>query len=393
MDVKVYGGWSNSLEIREKSSSGGIFSEIAKYVLGLGGTVYGASLTVSNKGVGCQHIECRNVEDLALLCGAKYMISDVGDTYSKIKNRLKNMEWVLFCGTPCQVGALYSFLGKDYPTLYTIDLICHGIPSPRLSEKIFQSIETERKAKIKSVNFRNKTTGWELYSFQVLLENGEVHSEIGMNSNYMKLFFSDMFLRESCYQCKFKGMNHCSDITLGDFWGISKYHSLDPEELEKGVSVILSYTERGNTLLEKIGDSCTLFESTYHVFDTGNRYYKQKADKPFDIKLFRDKMNRYSSEELLQRIEKRKELRKLVIRIRNKLLKTSNVLPKQAKCGLPNHSACYSCSSCKISCPVSAIEMVTDSLGFEYPQIIETKCVHCHICEKVCPSLIDIKKK
>ena len=184
---------------------------------------------------------------------------------------------ILFVGTPCQVGGLKSFIKNDFNHLMCIDLICHGVPSPRLFEKYIEELEDIHNDKVINYNFRDKCTGWDSYSNTVTYKNSE-YSELQSHNNYMKLYLSDIALRESCYNCHFKLGNKYSDITLGDFWGIRKYY---PEMYnKKGVSAIIINTEIGKKIFENISSKLIFKECKLSEIVEGNPSLKESSKQP-----------------------------------------------------------------------------------------------------------------
>ena len=153
---KVYAGWAENKKIRLRSSSGGVFSVLAEYFLKKKGYVCGAAFDDKNH---LRHIIISNKKDLQKLRGSKYVQSEIGGVYRKIRDLLEKNKRVLFSGTPCQVAGLKNFLRKDYERLVTIDLICHGVPSPLVFDKYLKEVEGQYKTKINKINFRNKSIG------------------------------------------------------------------------------------------------------------------------------------------------------------------------------------------------------------------------------------------
>ena len=241
----AYGGWNTNEEIRKNSTSGGIFSAIAKYIINNNGVVCGAIYDENFKVV---HDIVDNMEDLKKINGSKYVQSDMKENFRKIKQILNEGRLVLFSGTPCQVSGLNSFLGKEYENLYTCDIVCHGVPSPKVFEKYKKELELKNKGKLISINFRDKVSGWQGYSFSAKFDNNKKYI-INFNQNpYMRAFLGDVDLRESCPTCKFAKLPRYVDFTLGDFWGVNNcYPELNKDD--KGTSLILVYTEKGQKLL------------------------------------------------------------------------------------------------------------------------------------------------
>lgn len=243
----VYAAYSLDEENRINSSSGGIFSEIAKKVISKNGVVYGAAY---NDNFEVYHCFIDNINDLQKLRGAKYSESNLGNCYIDIKNKLKSGQLVLFSGTPCQIAGLKSFLTTDYDNLICIDFVCHGIPSPMAWQKYIEyraTKDSDGDYPI-NINLRSKITGWSKYKYCNLFEyqNGQNYCELSTQSLYMKLFVGDYISRTSCDNCKFKGYKRISDITLGDFWGI---WDIAPEmDDNKGISVLLIHSNKGKIL-------------------------------------------------------------------------------------------------------------------------------------------------
>lgn len=258
-DTIALAAFTKDEEIRKESSSGGIFTEIAKYVLLNNGVVFGAAYS-NNWQV--EHVEVKEVSNLNKLRGAKYSESKLGNTYDSIKQYLNKDILVLFSGTPCQVAGLKSFLKRDYSNLICIDFICHGIPSPvAWSNYIQERMKLDGvNHKPISINQRSKITGWSNYNYSCVIEyeNNLKYQSLSGSDMYMKLFCNDYILRESCANCHFKGFDRCSDITLGDFWGI---WNIDVKmDDNKGTSLIMLHSDKSKDLITKISDKIVLKE-------------------------------------------------------------------------------------------------------------------------------------
>lgn len=386
MNTKILAAYSNDDENRMKSSSGGVFSEIATYVISNNGYVFGATMKKKEDQFICIHKECTKIDELDELRGSKYTPSELEDSYRRIKKLLEEKKLVLFSGTPCQVAGLLSFLGKKYENLITIDFICHGVPSQILINKIIREIEDNSKKKVKNVNFRDKITGWENYSFTVEFEDGSINSIIGLESDFMKLFLSDMYLRDSCYNCQYKGINRESDITLGDFWGVQDYLQLSTDEIEKGVSVVIIHSENADKIFESIGEKLTLNELNEKIFERSNIYVKKCAIRPLNKKIYEKILFTNNVNKIITKYNKQQKIYKLQSKIYRKLEKITNAKNKKIKFkGLPNKKNCYGCMACEKICPFDAIKIEKDNLNFYYPVIDSSKCKKCKKCELVCP--------
>ena len=280
----TYAAINNSEEIRLASSSGGVFTALAESVIKNGGVVFGASLDSNMKVV---HKRCSTIEELTLIRGSKYVQSDAGDTYKQAEALLKEGVTVLYTGTPCQIGGLYAYLGKDYDNLYTQDLICHGAPSPAVWQKYIDEQQKKFGSKATVVSFRNKMSGWKKYSLSIEFENGADYIQPLANDVYMRGFLSHMYLRPSCSMCAFKQYHRQSDITLADFWGIEKTDY--PHNDDKGVSAIMVHSEKGTRLIKLISDAVELERSDFEkVIAENSSYYKSTQNSKFRIGFFNE---------------------------------------------------------------------------------------------------------
>ena len=246
-EIVAYAAINKTEEIRLKSSSGGIFTLIAELVIKKGGVVFGAAFDNNFKVV---HKWVDTIDGLEELRGSKYVQSDIGDCYKCAEDFLKRGRLVLFTGTPCQIGGLYSYLKKDYKNLITQDLICHGVPSPRVWADYLKYREKKAASKTRRTFFRSKNCGWK--TFSVLFEYANNTEYVAKLSDdlMMKAFLRNLCLRPSCYDCRFKNKNRESDITLADFWGIQNV--LPEMDDDKGTSLAVINSEKGKEIFEEI---------------------------------------------------------------------------------------------------------------------------------------------
>lgn len=246
-------------DVRRLSSSGGVFSVLAESILTDGGIICAAKY---DEKFLVTHGICDSVDMLSKYRGAKYAQSQAERYFPDIKEKLDYGRAVMFVGTPCQVAALVSYLGKDYPKLYLVDMICHGVPSPKVWKKYLSercSLDGNN-LNVEQVNFRSKSTGWSRYGYsvEIFYQSGERYSVCQSEDPFMKGFTSNLYLRKSCSQCKFKGIERCSDFTLGDYWGIwEQYPEFDDNN---GVSVLLIHSEKGREKWECIAHHFELKE-------------------------------------------------------------------------------------------------------------------------------------
>jgi len=252
-EPRAYAARSKNEEERACSASGGVFSLLAREILNMGGAVFGAaSVTPAT----VRHVCVESESDLHSLRSSKYVQSDMGNSYSEVKRILGEGRYVLFCGTPCQVGGLLAFLGKEYQRLFCADIFCHGVPSPLALESYIGMREEKAGDRACEVLFRDKRLGWETFSMVVRFEGGEEYSERYDRDIYMKAFLSNKSLRPSCYECRFKTLYRPADITLADFWGID---SVCPGMNDgKGTSLVLANTAKGGELLMAVSGDIEL---------------------------------------------------------------------------------------------------------------------------------------
>ena len=241
---------AKDINILTSSSSGGMFSIIARYVLSKNGIVFGAAF---QDDFSLKHIYIDNEKDLKKLSGSKYFQSDIGNSYTVVKELLKKNVLVYYSGTPCQIAGLKSFLNREYDNLITSDLICHGVPSPLFFEKYKEYIEKKNNASLINFSFR-KMNGWGVVEQYALRKGKKVikKSYADYCSEYLHSFLMGGLFRKSCYSCLYSNMNRCGDITIGDFWGIQKFSKID---CRKGVSAVLLNNEKAKKIFEEIKEN------------------------------------------------------------------------------------------------------------------------------------------
>ncbi|MGG7147408.1 Coenzyme F420 hydrogenase/dehydrogenase, beta subunit C-terminal domain [Clostridium butyricum] len=308
---------------RSASSSGGIFSLMCRYAISKRGVVFGAAF---DENFSVSHMYAETLEECEKFRGSKYVQSRIGDSHIKAKQFLESGRVVLFSGTPCQIAGLEAFLIKKYENLIMIDIACHGVPSPSIYKKYVDSLEEKNKSKIASISFRDKSTGWSKYSFRVDFENGDKVKEFGYNNVYMKGFLSDIYLRPSCYECKFKKPVTSADITLADYWGIQKIHP-DFDD-DRGASLALVNTRRGQDIIKNISSNMDIIETDLEYAINCNPCivrpvkYNSKRDKffnEFHKNNIEKTICKYTKVELSKKIYRK--TRGILIRVKNKIFK------------------------------------------------------------------------
>lgn len=330
---ETYVAYSKNTDLKE-SASGGIFSSFAKNVLENNGIVYGATMFYKNNKLEVQHIGINSVEDLIKLKGSKYVQSSCNQVYPKIKKQLENGKIILFSGTPCQVDGLYGYLKKEYKTLYTIEVICHGVPSQKLFNDYITNIEFKRKIKIIDFKFREKSKGWKLFGMLKYIddEGGNINYDYfePEESSYYQMFLNSYTYRENCYSCPYASKNRVANITIGDYWCIDLVH---PQYLKEnggmidehsGVSTMVINDMNGKKFFNNYGKDVAIFESTY---EDACKYNKQLI-QPSILPLLRSKVFSMYKDEGYMKIEKWYQRRLLMIKMKRKLI---SMIPRKIK--------------------------------------------------------------
>lgn len=317
MSIVSYAAFSKDDSIRYNSSSGGIFSELANYVYGINGLVAGAAFDDDYKSVSLILTESPN--ELSKLVTSKYLQSSF-HIHKEIEEKLKSGKTVLCCGTPCQIAGLKSYLKTDYQNLYTVDFICHGTPIQKAWDKYLTNLENKYGQKVTYVNFRCKENGWSNYKILISFGNNVKYSQAVGSDPYMRLFLSNYTLSKGCFECKFKGKNRKSDITLGDFWGIDE--EIPEMNDNKGISAVHINTQKGRCLFDKIKDklnACEIEESRINKHNPSALY---SVPKPENYEKFMDDLDNMSFDKsaskylpkisLKERLKKYRLIKKLI---------------------------------------------------------------------------------
>lgn len=252
-DAKCFAAGASD-EIRLGSSSGGIFTLLAEYVINKGGYVCGVAFDETNWSV--NHIIVSDMDNLQKLRKSKYVQSNTGKTYSEIKKLLDDNKFVLFSGTPCQVAGLYGFLGKDYENLLTADLVCHGVPSEKTFKDFLSQIASDDE--ITAVGFREKEVFNWATSTTIKFKNKETYRKRYTECDYFRGFQYNLFLKEHCTSCKFSRLPRQADISLGDFWG---YRHFDKNLCDrKGLGIVTTNNDKGDFYFKEIFDKLKILK-------------------------------------------------------------------------------------------------------------------------------------
>ena len=297
----VYAAWNTDENIRVLSTSGGVFTALAVAVIEQGGCVAGAFYDENFR---ICHGVVSSLEEIPRLRQSKYAQSWIGNTFQEIKQLLKSGKTVLFCGSPCQSAGLQQFLGREYDNLYCCDFICRGVISPKVYEKFLKDMQPAKTVPLEKVHFKNKDFGWNRFSTKLTFQDGSIYHKDRNEDYYMRGYLRhNLYIRPSCHQCQYKTLPRISDISLGDFWGIGNFdQTLDNE---KGTSVILVNSEKGRTLLAMAQQSLILHRRTLEEVKAGNSCLMNVAQPGKYREFFFANMDRYSFDQLIEKIDKK----------------------------------------------------------------------------------------
>lgn len=336
--IECFAAINDNEEERLLSSSGGIFILLARKIIATGGVVFGAVFTEE---MTVSHVCTDTCEGLIPMMGSKYVQSHTGEIFKNVKDALKEGKKVLFTGTQCQIAGLNHYIGNNDDNLITVELICHGAPSPEVWKEYLKNItahyqqehKTEGMEKIQHeddlcktipyksfCSFRDKSNGWKKYGMKITCAEqtplsssdlSETNRTNGKNSPniilqqyhrdnpFMKAFLQNYILRPSCYACKAKsGLSH-ADITLGDFWGIKEF--LGNKEDDKGISALIIRTEKGRKLIFAL-TGIELEKTTYQEILNGNPSLEKSVLYPQKYKEFWKVYNKHGLEKALKNI-------------------------------------------------------------------------------------------
>lgn len=297
--------------VRIQSSSGGIFTILAETVIDHGGVVFGAAF---NEDFSVSTIMVGNKERINALQGSKYVQSQIGDSFKIVQEYLYSGVLVLFSGTPCQIGGLYAFLKHDYKNLITVDLICHGVPSPLVWRNYLEYRKRTSKSDIESISFRNKETGWKDYSMYFKFKNNTEYLMHHDKDPFMRVFLDDLCLRPCCYNCSFKTQERLSDITLADFWGVENV--LPNMDDNRGTSIVIINSFRGVEYFKQIIKSIKYETFEYNQIVKYNYSFLNSAKEPNNRKIFFRYIKKYDFDIAYIKLKKNIQNKKLQAEIK-----------------------------------------------------------------------------
>ena len=272
---KAFAAWSLDDSVRTSSSSGGVYSVLAEYVLGKGGVISGCRFDAD---MVLKHELCEQPGGTSRFRGSKYVQCFTDGIYRKIKDALAQERTVLFTGTPCQVAGLRAYLGRPYEKLIACDLVCHGIPSQNIFRSYLKRHRLSPDPERSVIAFRD-LRGWGDFYVRIS-EQGEVKWRSDDTTNeFIRAFLSGCDYNEACYDCPYACMERTGDLTLADFWGLGKTAPFDKDP-SHGCSLILVNTEKGGNLLRAVQDSLFLEERTTEEARQGNGQLRNPVRRP-----------------------------------------------------------------------------------------------------------------
>lgn len=283
----AYAAWAKDIKENRASTSGGIATVLSRQILSDGGVVYGCT----NEGVYVFHKRIDSIDDVDKLRGSKYVQSTISkDIYSSLKKDLRNGIKVLFIGTPCQVAGVITFLNKPYENLFTVELICHGVPSLELLHRHIKTLVPDIGA-ITKIEFRNGNDSIiKLCSRNSVLYNCSLWRQRYVDA-YGSAFLEGLSYRESCYSCTYARPERIADIMIGDFWGLGKKTPFHSDHPNAGISVMLINTEKGHDLLDSVREKLYLYDRPLEEAVEGNAQLKHHSVKGIRAKIFRKLIN------------------------------------------------------------------------------------------------------
>lgn len=256
LPIEVLALYNKNSDLQSQSSSGGVFSALAEDCLKRGGVVFGAvydeKFVVVHRGSDCK-------DEVKRFRGSKYVQSDCRGVYSQVLKVLKEGRQVLFSGTPCQVDGLKGFVGKEYKNLITVDILCHGVTSPKIFSDYIKFIERYSFGSLSEVFMKDKTFGWGFQNLRLYFRDGHSEFNTPVSNLWNKIFYGHLANRPSCHSCRWTNYKRAGDLSMGDFWGIEKVH---PEFYSKqGVSLLLVNSCEGLKQWQRVEEEFEFIES------------------------------------------------------------------------------------------------------------------------------------
>ena len=311
----VYAAFANNAEDRFNGSSGGVFGTVAQWVLSKNGIVFGAGFDETLR---LKCMTAQNNEELLKLYKSKYLQSEVGDKFERIKEELKNERCVLFCSTPCQVAALRKYLGpqSNSPYLILVDFFCHGVPSQDFFDKCIKCVETKKGIKISEYEFRTKIQNGSTphyYTYRYATKQGRLKQKTNLYlfDPFYLGFQKYITLRDSCYKCPFGSGNHCGDITIGDFHDVDNY--VRGINRFDGISTVIINSQKGQDVWDLINNKLHVYPLQMDVLMKDKIIFSGATPKPARRDEFMNDLQNKEFEEVVSKwLDSRKEWKKVI---------------------------------------------------------------------------------
>ena len=279
----AFAAWSKDDNEYRSSTSGGVASELSRYVLSKGGVVYGCAMLPD---IDVKHIRIDDISEISKLKGSKYVQSNAVGIYHQVKKDVKDGRLTMVIGTPCQIAAVNGLFKTRPDNLLLVDIICHGVPSVELLRKHVKKIADY--PHYDNIIFRDGKN-----IVVVVVANGNIVYRQALKAPRYKEWYINTFIdgytyRESCFHCRYATHKRISDITIGDFWGLGRKISADyiPEH-KHGCSLVLPITEKGRQFVERISTSLNIYERKIKEAVDGNEQLRTPFKKGMRIQLFR----------------------------------------------------------------------------------------------------------
>lgn len=272
--------YQNKPESVIQASSGAAFQRLAEAIIEQAGkySLYGATWTDE---FAVEHWRIDDIRKIGVFSGSKYLRSDFSKVLPQLKDDLTDGYTVVFSGTPCIIASVLKFVkneGLPVEKLYTVEIICHGTPEKKAWRDCVEWTEKKYHSRIVKVNFRDKRVGWKYYPTSYLFENGREIIDTYESQLYIRLFMSSLITTKGCFSCPFANMKRNADYTIGDFWGIEDVMPDFP--VRKGVSLILSNTEKGDMIIERIKNGLSEGEVIRECKDNSFLSYQHNLNRP-----------------------------------------------------------------------------------------------------------------
>lgn len=253
--INVYAARHRDSDVVKESTSGGAFTALSDFFLENHGVIFGAILCDDFQ---CRHVETDNLFGRNKMRGAKYIQSKIGNCYAMAADALKRGQKVLFSGTPCQIAGLKSYLkGVNQENLLTVDIVCHGVPSPQIFKEHINWLENKKK-RIDQYYFRSKSVGWHGLNVRIVYEDGEIETNTLDTNAFSRMYFNSLITRDSCSSCRYASVERISDITISDFWAINSCETKLNDD--KGTSCVYINSLKGKRLFEQVAQNLQLEE-------------------------------------------------------------------------------------------------------------------------------------